>query len=191
VVCASTDPLAVYKIILRSDGHRARIVRVGVVKVSGTVIDGSVAENRIPHIHIAIIGVTGAIPWMERFARSQREPTDCPAKSKPHAPVTTAEKSDKSRSIHGTGIVGPRAPAPAAANVGPPAVMIRSKSPRLIANPTPAPRTNIIPATVAIGCPASVYGGRVPHRAVVRFFIPAAMVIKIAIARNIARNIAG
>jgi hypothetical protein len=27
---------------------------------------------------------------MERFARSQREPTDCPAKSKPHAPVTTA-----------------------------------------------------------------------------------------------------
>lgn len=91
MICASTDPLAVYKVIVRSDGHRARIVRVGVAKVGGTVVDdGSVAENRIPRIHIAIIGVTGAIPWMERFARSQREPTDCPAKSKPHAPVTTA-----------------------------------------------------------------------------------------------------
>src|SRR4030095_7076079 len=125
--------------------------------------------------------------------RAEREPANAAAiaaESQSNSPVRTADESDKCRAIYRTRIVRTRAPAPAAADVRPTPVVEGGKSPRRIVDPRPSPGTDVVPVTVTVRCPAYVDGGRIPYRAVVRLFVPSAIVIEIAISGHVARDVA-
>src|SRR5258708_14462272 len=102
----------------------------------------------------------------------------------------SADETDERRSIDRTRIIRPRAPTPTAADVRPASIVIRSKSPRLVANPAPAPRPNVIPRTVAIRGPARIHFLWIPHRSIVRFFVPGSTFVQVAVSRSVARDVA-
>jgi hypothetical protein len=86
--------------------------------------------------------------------------------------VPSADKSDERRSIERTRINRTRAPAPGAADKRPASIVIRREAPGRVIHPSPAPRANPVPISVAIRSPADLDRPRVPHCAVVRLFTP-------------------
>src|SRR5467141_1613017 len=146
------------------------IVEIVVIKVVQRIY---VRDPRIRDVHVAEIISTGVIPRTERFAESQREPTDSSAK----AAIKTEAKSpphkaDERRAIEWPLVNGSRAPTPSAAYECPASVVIRRKAPWLIIHPSPAPRANPVPISIAIGRPADSYRAGIPNRTVVRLFSP-------------------
>ena len=126
--------------------------------------------------------VAAAKPWEERLAPAQREP----AHAETEAPTKPA---DKSRAINRRTKERSRAPAPTAADKCPAAVVVRRKTPRLIAHPGPSPRSDPVPVAVAIRRPVRADTVRIPHVPVLRFLAPSAMIIEVVIARDVARNV--
>jgi len=174
---SAINRLPVHKRIARSCRYRPNVTRVGIIEIVVVGIQHvDVRDARVVDVHVAHVKVAGVIPRMKRFAVSEREPTDSAAepstKSEPTTKVSAAHKSDERRSIERTRINRARAPAPRAADKRPASIVIRRESPRRVIHPSPAPRADPVPISVAIGSPTDLDRARVPHRAVVRFFTP-------------------
>ncbi len=163
-------------------------MRVSVVKAATAIVHKCrVAETRVIEVDVTEIYSAGVIPRTERFAEPQREPTDSSAEAKSK---TATEKSHESRPVNRSSIIRTRAPAPTATDKSPAPVMKWRESPRFIANPSPAPRPDVVPISVAIGSPANIDSIGIPDRPVVWFFIPRTVIVEVAVTRHIARHVA-
>src|SRR5882762_571619 len=154
------------------------------------VEDVSIADKRVPFIDSFNELVTAAEPGEKRFAKAQREPAYPSAVAKTATKTKAAsEETDESRSIDRRTIDWARAPAPATREMVPAAIVERSKAPGRIVNPGPAPRADPVPIARAVGSPVGFYFTGIPNVAVLRFIAPVAVIIQIAVARRIARNV--
>src|SRR5260370_42604249 len=72
-----------------------------------------------------------------------------------------------------------RAPAPPAREIVPAAIMVRSKAPRRIVNPSPAPRADPVPVAVTVRSPAGRNLGRIPNVAVLGLIAPSSVVVEV------------
>ena len=175
---SALDGLPVHERTARSCRYSANVIRVSIVKIVmiRVVQDIDVGDPRIRDVHVAEIISAGVIPRMVRFAESQGEPADSAAKSATEteatSKVTAADEADERWSIERTRINRSRAPAPTAAYIRPASIVKWRKAPWLITHPSPAPRTNVVPVTIAIWRPAHFHGARVPDRTVIRLFSP-------------------
>ncbi len=126
-----------------------------------------------------------------RLMEAEREPADSEAgaETKANAEARSAEPSDERRSIERTRIDRTRAPAPTAADVCPTTVVIRSEAPRLIANPRPTPRADVVPSSVAIRSPTRGDLRGIPNISVVGLFVPGAVVVEIGCAGDVRRDV--
>src|SRR5713226_5709134 len=127
-----------------------------------------------------------AEPGEERLAKTKREPAY--AEAEPKTPASAKEPNER-RSINGRPKERSGAPAPRAANERPAAVMKWSKTPGIVVNPSPTPRIDPPPITVAVGSPTRRHSGGVPHVAVFWLVAPRAVVIEIVITGHVARHI--
>src|SRR5260370_38898978 len=115
---------------------------------------------------------------------------DPPAEPKTSFKTETATKETHERwTINGIANVRAWAPAPPAREIVPAAIVERSKSPRLIVNPSPAPRSNPVPIAVAVRSPVHRNMARIPNVAVFWLIAPIAIVVEIVVADDVARNI--
>src|SRR5262249_7972014 len=189
---AAIDASAAHEIVVRRKGRSASVVRIRVVEVVAKV---AVVENvyvrdaRVIDVDVARIAEAVAIPRAERFAESEREPAYSAAEAKAEAPASAAVESDECRSQVWTRIVRSRAPAPTVADVRPTSIMERRIAPRRVVNPRPAPRPNIAPIAVAVRSPTDVNNSRIPDVAIFGNFVPSAVVVEVAVADGVARNI--
>jgi hypothetical protein len=191
VKAAAIDSLPVHKVVTRCDCYGTRVVGICVIKIIRTIVDDvGIPNERVVEIYIAVVPAAGVVPRMKRFTRTKRKPTDSPTKtsaeSKTGAPMRTTDETDKCRTINRTRIIWTRAPSPAAAYVSPTAIMEWSESPRRVVDPSPAPGSNVAPIAVAVRRPSYVYRRWIPDRTIIRFFIPSAVVIEVAVPWNIA-----
>src|SRR5277367_3748582 len=152
---AAVDAIAVYESVARSGGDGVFVVGVSVIKIV-RVDDVGVANDRIVHIDVMHVAESGVIPRVERLTPTEREPTNAAAETEaePHADTkAAAEKADEGGTVIGRSPDWSGCPTPTTAPEAPATVVIRSKTPRFVADPTPAPGTDIIPRTVTIGSP--------------------------------------
>src|SRR6266478_597645 len=180
---SAVDGLAACKSIATRRGHGIHVVRVHEINVANVrVEDISVADKSIAFVDPLKELVAAVEPRKERFAEAKREPADAEAKA-------SAKETDKGRPIDRRAKNRARAPAPPSAKIVPSAIVVRSKSPRCIINPGPAPRADVVPVAIAIRSPAwgDIVG--IPDVAVFRLILPRTVVIEIAVARRFARNI--
>src|SRR6266481_5784430 len=180
---SAVDGLAACKSIATRRGHGIHVVRVHEINVANVrVEDISVADKSIAFVDPLKELVAAVEPRKERFAEAKREPADAEAKA-------SAKETDKGRPIDRRAKNRARAPAPPSAKIVPSAIVVRSKSPRCIINPSPAPRADVVPVAIAIRSPAwgDIVG--IPDVAVFRLILPGTVVIEIAVARRFARNI--
>ena len=188
---SAVDGLAIHEgiaICHRYGIHVARVHEIDVANVR--VEDVSVADKRIPVVDSFNELVTAAEPGEERFAKAQREPAYPSAVAKTAAKTKAAsEETDESRSVDRRTKDRARAPAPAARKMVPAAIVERSKAPGRIVNPGPAPRADPVPIAGAVGSPVGLDFTGIPNVAVLRFIAPVAVIIQIAVARRIARNV--
>src|SRR5712692_8420648 len=164
-------------------GHGIHVVRVHKVDVSNVgVEDIHVADERVVYVDDGDEIPAATKPREKRFAEAQREPADTESKS-------AAEEANKSGAIDRRPKKRAGAPAPPAREIVPAAVVIRSKAPGRIVNPSPAPGANPVPIAIAVGSPVGCNFARIPDVTVFRFIAPVAVIIQIAVARRIARNV--
>src|SRR5215467_11543598 len=181
----AVDALAIDKCAVRRGRDRARVVRVHKIDV--------VNVRRVQNIYVSnecvvdiddIDEAAAAVePREERFTPAKREPAGSEAKTP--APAA-AEETNESGSIDRRAKERARAPTPRATDVGPAAVVVRSKTPRLVAHPRPAPRINPVPGTVTVGRPVGGHVTGIPDVAVFGFVAPSAVVVQVVVARHIA-----
>src|ERR1019366_3207956 len=128
------------------------------------------------------------IEGIERLTPAQREP----AKAAAYAPASAESKTDseaassdpahQGRSVIGVPVSeGPGSPAPTAVPVDPASIVERRKSPGSIIHPSPSPRFDPCPMTVAVGCPDRAIHGR---------GLPDAIGVEVLITDHTRRNIA-
>ena len=183
--------------VVRHCCHRVRHMLIGVGNpgdVGGVVVDdrGVVdighlghANPRVRDVHVVHIARAGAIPRHKNFARCKREPSHAGADANSKAETSSAHECDQSWRIDRPGIDRTRYPAPRSSYKCPPSIVEGSKTPRLVFNPSPAPRRDPNPVTVAVGGPSgSDYSGR-PHWAIARGIAPVAVLIQVGCARHI------
>src|SRR5262249_52475352 len=118
------DALAVHETAARSHCDCACVIRKPVVEVV-VVDDRGVVDHRVVNIDVVHEPRAAVKPRMDRFTPAQREPTDSAAEAKAHAPVRSAEESDKRRAVERTSVDRARAPTPASADERPAAIVIR------------------------------------------------------------------
>src|SRR5277367_2574658 len=173
----------------RSSRYSVRVMRVSVVVVVCVANDVGIVNHRIANVDPVPIPVSRVVPRMERFAKAQREPADTEpyAESKSDA---SAEEADERRTIDRDAESRPWVPAPPAADVAPAAIVKRSKAPRRIVNPSPAPGSNVAPITVAVRSPIGSHFRRVPDRPVGAILAPSAVVIEILGSGHVFGNVA-
>ena len=83
-----------------------------------------------------------------------------------------------------------RGPAPAPADVAPPAVVERRVTPRCVVDPGPAPAADPRPAAEPIRCPTHGDRRREPHRAVLGNGLPFAELVEVGVAHHLPRHVA-
>src|SRR5580704_1034163 len=190
------DRLAIHKGVVRSGGDRVCVAGVPVIEIPEVVHVVKivkVVEVRVVHVHVIPVTRTTVIPRTERLSPTKGEPAiaAAPAESETNPnPKSAAKESDKRGTIIRRSINRTRAPTPIGTEIVPAPVVIRRETPRLSANPGPAPGRDIGPVAVAIGSPTrrDVVGN--PDVADFRLFFPGSVVVEIAIAHCVARNVA-
>jgi len=121
---ASVDSLAVHENLAVNRSHGAHIVRVHEIDVANIrVEDVSVADKRIAFVDSLKEFVAAVEPREEWLAEAQREPANAETKASP-------EETDKGRPIDRRTKDRARAPTPAAGEIVPTAIVVRSKTPR-------------------------------------------------------------
>jgi len=137
------------------------------------------------------------IAGKERFTPAQREPAkaaaDAPASAEPK---TDSEAASPDPAYQGRRVIRvpvsarSRSPAPSAVPVHPASIVERRKSPGSVIHPSPSPRFNPRPVTVAVGRPTRLDRGGYPNRAVHGRVLPDAIGVEILITDYPRRNIA-
>src|SRR5712691_8420242 len=166
-------------------------MRVDEVDVADIRVENvHIADKRVVHVDHGDETPQAREPGEERFTKSKREPAAAatPAKTGVEAPAA-AEETHKGRPIDRRTKERARAPAPAAREIVPPAIVVRSKTPRRIVNPGPAPRADPVPIAIAVGGPARGNLGGIPNMPVPRLIAPGAVIIEVVVADHIARNV--
>ena len=125
-------------------------------------------------------------PGEERLAPSQREPAH--TKADTESP-TAAEEAYECRTIDRRTKERSGAPTPSASDICPAAIVVGSKTPRLITHPTPAPGLDPVPVTVAVRGPVGANTAGIPDMPVLGLVSPSAMVIQVVIPGHVSRNI--
>src|SRR5271157_656003 len=185
--CATIDGLTIHKGPVRSGCNRVGVVRIAVVEVSVAppADDVGVANERVVDVDVVPVVAASVIPGTVRLTPAEREPRVAPAKTE------AAEEPDERRAIKGPSINRTRAPTPTPAKPVPAAIVVGSKTPRLVANPGPAPGANPVPIAVAVRRPvgADIVGS--PDGTVIGLLAPCAVLVQVAVANRIARNVFG
>ena len=180
---SAVDGLAVHEGIAIRHGHCIHVARMDVIDVaSAGVENATVADERVVDVDPLDELVAAAKPRKERFAKAQREP----ANSKPE---TAAKEAHKSWPIDRGVKNRSRAPAPPAAKIVPAAVVERSKAPRRIVNPGPAPRADPVPVAIAVRSPSGLNRCGIPNVAVFGLITPGAVVVEVVVADHVARYV--
>ena len=172
--------------------HRRGIVRVGIVPIRAVEVHVVyVADIRVVNIYVANVRSTCAvpIPRMKHFTKTQRKPTDSNTNSEAKS-ETAAQESYEGRPVNWIVADRPRAPTPASAKIIPASVVVRRKTPRLIANPRPAPRPNVAPISITVRSPANRDAIGIPNWSVVRLLRPRAVIVQVGIAHRVPRHVA-
>src|SRR6266567_3459857 len=102
---------------------------------------------------------------------------------------TATYECDQSRRPHWAHHNRSRNPEPSSTYKCPTSVVKRSKSPRFLFHPGPAPGPNIDPVTEAVRSPSHGDGARAPARTVSGYITPVAVLVEVFIAGYFARNI--
>ncbi len=180
---ATVDGLAVRENLAVNCSHGADVMRVHEIDVANVrVEDIRVANERVVYVDDGNEIMAATEPGKERFAEAQREPAD--SETKP-----AAEEANKSGAIDWRPKERARAPSPSAREIVPAAVVEGSEAPRRIINPSPAPGVDPVPIAIAVRSPVRCNITRIPNVAVFRFIAPVTVIIQIAVARRIARNV--
>src|SRR5258708_6006880 len=183
VASSAVDRSTVHKSVAIHGANGMHVVRVHKIDVTNVgVEDIRVADERVVHVDDGDEIMAAAEPREERFPEAERKPADSETK-----PAT--EEADKSRPIDGRPKERTGAPAPAAREIVPAAIVVRSKTPRRIIDPGPAPGADPIPIAIAVRSPVGRNFARVPNVAVFRFIAPVSIVVQIAVAGHVARNV--
>jgi hypothetical protein len=188
----AVDCLTVNKPSSRSRRHGRWIVRVCVVPIHAVEVDVvHVANICVVNIYVAYVrpARTVAIPRVKYFTETQRKPAHSNTYSEASA-ETPAKESNESRPVNWIVADRSRAPAPPGAKIIPPSVVKRRKSPRRIVHPSPAPRSNVAPISIAVRSPANRHAVGIPNRSVVRLLRPRAVIVEVGIAYCVARHVA-
>ncbi len=133
--------------------------------------------------------------WNIRLPRAQGEPTNCwsGADRETHAKTGTAssptDPPHECRRIERSHAIGSGYPAPAATEESPAAVVIGSKSPWSLVHPSPPPGRDPGPMPIVIRSPVDGNRSRYPYLTVAGLIHPAAVLIKVVVTGNFARNI--
>src|SRR5260370_29885852 len=131
-------------------------------------------------------------PGEKRFAEAQRKPADPPAETKTSFKTETeaATKEAHERwTINGIANVRAWAPAPPAPEIVPAAIVVWSKAPGRIVNPSPAPRADPVPIAVAIRSPSGRNLGRIPNVPVLGLIAPSTVIVEVVVANHVARDV--
>src|SRR5207302_7023865 len=154
---AAIDPLAVNECIVRSSGDRVRVAGIPVIEIPvivHVVKIVEVVEVGVIHVHVIPVAWTTVIPGTERLSPTEREPAIAAAPTEAEANAdakSTAEESDKRRTVVGRCVDRTRAPAPIGAEIVPTTIVIGCKTPRFITDPGPTPWRYVRPVAVAMG----------------------------------------
>src|SRR5690606_13430122 len=105
------------------------------------------------------------------------------------APVRAADEGDQRRCIYRTHVARTWQPAPAAADIHPAARVRRCETPRCVVHPGPAAGRDPAPVAVAVRRPAGGDAAREPDMAVVADMTPAAVVVEVGIADQLAGDV--
>src|SRR5271157_797500 len=179
------NALTTHEGIVRSRGDGVHVVGVAVVVIVAEVVHVDVANVGVVDIHVAPVAAAAMVPGAERFTPTQGEPAISAAKAKPEA-EPAAEKTDVGRTIESPTPDRTGAPTPAPAKPVPAAIVVGSKTPRLVTDPGPAPRADPVPVAVAVRSPVGADIVRSPNRAVVGLFAPGAVVVQVAVTDSVA-----
>lgn len=184
VKLTTPDHLAAGERAARSGSYSASVVSIPEIVILNIarVENRRIADKRVANVDAFCEPWSTVEPRIERLAKPQREPPY--TKTEP-----TAEKTHECGAVDRRAKDRTRAPAPPAAKESPAAIVKRSKSPRLIAHPCPAPRTDIAPISVAVGSPINGHVGRIPNWTVVRLLAPSSVVIEVGGTRHVLRNV--
>src|ERR1019366_9608743 len=137
------------------------------------------------------------IEGIERFTPTQWEP----AKAAAYAPASAESKTDseaassdpahQGRSVIGVPVSeGPGSPAPTTVPVDPASIVERRKSPGSIIHPSPSPRFDPRPVTIAVRRPTRLDRSWYPHRAVLGRVLPDPVRVEVLITNHARRDIA-
>ncbi len=180
---ATPNHLAARESAPRGSRHCASVVSVRVVEIVKVAIeDPAIADESVVNVNPFDEAAAATEPWIEWFTKAQREPSDTESEA-------SAEKADESGAVNRRAKDRARAPTPPAAYVRPAAIVVRCEAPRLIAHPSPAPRTNVAPIAIAIRGPVLWDLGRVPNMAVIGLLAPGSVVVEVGGTGRLWRNI--
>ncbi len=181
------DRLSVHEGIARGNRNGIHVMSIDKINVANVrVEDVHVVDECVVNIDDGDKAGAGKEPREERLPKAQREPAH--AKASPKTPAS-AKEAHKRRPVNRRPIERARAPAPAAREIVPAAIMEGSKAPGVVVNPSPTPRVHPAPITVAVRSPTRGHIGGVPHMSVLRLIAPGAVVIEIVIAGHVAGNV--
>src|ERR1019366_1801251 len=137
------------------------------------------------------------IEGIERFTPAQREPAKADAYAPAPAPSEAGSEAGASDPAHqGRRVIGvpvsegSGSPAPSAVPVDPASIVERRKSPGSIIHPSPSPRFDPRPVTVAVGRPARLHRSGYPDRAIHGRGLPDAVRVEVLVTDHTRRNIA-
>ena len=162
--------------------HLITVVHVHVTVGKVIVVDVGDIRNidvRVGDIDAVKVSAAYPIPRDEWFTKTKRAPSQASAEteSDPTSPAA-AKPGDQRGGVVGTNVKRAGSPSPKSTGINPAAIVEGSKSPRLVINPSPAPRIFPDPVTVCVWRPASV-DTRGPHRPVFGCVAPGSILVKI------------
>ena len=187
MLTTAIDALTIHKRVMRSHRDGMRITRVAIIEIAVTVAATvEIVEIGVVDVDVVPVAPAAAIPRMVGFTPTEREPAIATAPTEADSKTKATQESDKGRAVVRIGVDRAGAPTPVGAKIVPAAVVVRSKTPRFIANPSPSPRGDIRPVAVAVGGPVVGLVVGDPDVAVVWFLPPSAVIVEVAIADDIA-----
>src|SRR5579871_1477968 len=174
------------ELIGRSSAHAAWYARVAIgIRDVDVVYDRGPARKTAP----AESRIKAApIPGMEYFKGRERHPTQSAESESNSDSAAPSEESDISGRPVRMRKDRSRIPAPSARAKKPAAIVIRSPAPRIRAHTGPTVVVFPNPSAILVWRPARIHV-RLPHGAIARIVGPAAVLIQIFDARNIAADV--
>ena len=152
----------------------------------GVVVNGDVVDR----VDSRDIGRAGAIHRPVHVARPQRIPRHARPATDRDRRGHAANETDHGRHVARPHRDRPGHPSPAAAEVGPAAVVRWREAPGLVIDPGPSPRRHPGPVPGAIRRPVRRHLAREPHRTVAGVLLPVAIVIKRGVPGHVGRHVA-